>query len=34
LHYIPALNDRREHITALADIVTRHSLDWQQADSI
>ena len=32
LHYIPALNDRREHITALADIVTCHTLDWQPAD--
>jgi ferrochelatase len=32
LHYIPALNDRPEHIAALTDIVTRHTLDWQQAD--
>ena len=34
LDYIPALNDRREHIMALADIVTRHTLDWQRADRI
>ncbi len=32
LHYIPALNDRPEHIRALADIVSSHTLDWQQAD--
>ncbi len=32
LHYIPALNDRPDHITALADIVTSHTLDWQQAN--
>lgn len=32
LHYIPALNDGRAHIKALADIVTRHTLDWRQAD--
>ncbi len=31
LHYIPALNDRRDHITALSDIVTSQTLDWQQA---
>jgi len=31
LHYIPALNDRPEHISALADIVTSHALGWQQA---
>jgi len=26
--YIPALNDRWEHISALADIVDRHTADW------
>ena len=31
LHYIAALNDRPDHISALADIVTSHALDWQQA---
>ena len=31
LHYIPALNDRRDHITALSDIVTSQTSDWQQA---
>jgi len=32
LRYIPALNDRPDHISALADIVTGHALDWQQAN--
>ncbi len=32
LHYIPALNDRRDHITALSDIVTGQTLDWHQAN--
>ena len=32
LHYIPALNDRRDHITALTDIVIGQTLDWQQAN--
>jgi ferrochelatase len=31
LHYIPALNDRRDHIAALSDVVTSQTLDWQQA---
>jgi len=31
LRYIPALNDRPDHIQALADIVTANTLDWQQA---
>ena len=32
LHYIPALNDAPGHITALADIVIRHTRDWQRVD--
>jgi ferrochelatase len=28
--YIPALNDRREHIEALADIVSNHTRQWLQ----
>lgn len=31
LHYIAALNDRPEHITALANIAIGHTRDWQQA---
>lgn len=27
--YIPALNDRHEHITALAEIVADHTVDWK-----
>lgn len=27
-HYIPALNDSTDHITALADLVKRHSQGW------
>jgi ferrochelatase len=31
--YIPALNDRQEHIEALADIVERHLGGWPEADA-
>ncbi|MEX0606476.1 MAG: ferrochelatase [Halofilum sp. (in: g-proteobacteria)] len=31
LHYIPALNDRGDHIEALADIVERHMAGWSRA---
>jgi ferrochelatase len=27
-HYIPALNDRADHIAALADLCRRHASDW------
>jgi ferrochelatase len=32
-HYVPALNDRPDHIAALADLVTRHARGWPEADS-
>lgn len=31
-HYIPALNERSEHIEALADLVVRHSQGWPEMD--
>jgi protoporphyrin/coproporphyrin ferrochelatase len=31
--YIPALNDRADHINALADIVDRHAHDWLQEET-
>ena len=31
LHYIPALNDRADHIAALAGIVRRSIADWPEA---
>jgi len=33
LHYIPALNDRADHIAALADIVRRSIADWPEAQA-
>jgi ferrochelatase len=27
-HYIPALNDRPDHIQALADLIERHCTNW------
>jgi ferrochelatase len=30
-HYIPALNDRADHIDALADLVMQHSQGWPEA---
>ena len=30
LRYIPALNDRPDHVRMLADIVDRNTLDWQR----
>ena len=30
-HYIPALNDRADHISALANIIQRHSGNWDAA---
>lgn len=32
LNYVPALNDRTDHLTALADLVMRHSQGWPEAD--
>src|SRR3569623_1695612 len=32
LHYVPALNDRTDHLAALADLVMRHSQGWPEAD--
>lgn len=32
LRYIPALNDREDHIFALADIVERHTGGWPETD--
>lgn len=32
LHYIPALNDRADHIEALADLVLRHAQGWPEMD--
>lgn len=29
-HYIPALNDRPDHVTALAGLVQRHLLGWER----
>lgn len=34
LHYIPALNDRPDHIAALADVVARHVQGWLDAASV
>ena len=31
LHYIPALNDREDHVTFLADLVTLHVQGWPEA---
>nr|VFJ48770.1 MAG: ferrochelatase [Candidatus Kentron sp. FW]VFJ58840.1 MAG: ferrochelatase [Candidatus Kentron sp. FW] len=31
-HYIPALNDRPEHIRSLADLVRSHACDWLSDD--
>jgi ferrochelatase len=33
LHYIPALNDRDDHIEALADLVLRHTRGWPETDT-
>jgi ferrochelatase len=33
LHYIPALNDREDHIEALADLVLRHTRGWPETDA-
>ena len=32
-HYVPALNDRPDHIAALADLVTRQAQGWPEADA-
>lgn len=32
-HYVPALNDRPDHIAALADLVTRQVQGWPEADT-
>jgi len=32
-HYIPALNDRPEHIDALAGLVRRHACGWPEMDA-
>lgn len=32
LHYIPCLNDRSDHIEALADVVMRHCGGWPETD--
>jgi len=32
-HYIPALNDRPDHIAMLADAVVKHTRGWPQAES-
>jgi ferrochelatase len=31
LHYIPALNDREDHVTFLADLVMLHVQGWPEA---
>jgi ferrochelatase len=31
-HYVPALNERADHIRALADLVCRHVQGWPEAD--
>lgn len=31
-HYIPALNDRKDHLAALADVVERNIQGWPQAE--
>jgi ferrochelatase len=31
-HYVPALNDRPDHIAALAGLVARHGQGWPEAD--
>ncbi|MEK7323221.1 MAG: ferrochelatase [Pseudomonadota bacterium] len=33
LHYIPALNDRADHMAALADLVLRDAHGWPEADA-
>ena len=33
LHYIPALNDRADHIDALADLVVAHTRGWPETDA-
>ena len=33
LHYIPCLNDRTDHIEALADLVMRHCGGWPETDA-
>jgi ferrochelatase len=33
LHYIPALNDRDDHIAALASMVLRHGQGWPETDA-
>ena len=33
LHYIPCLNDREDHIEALADLVMRHCGGWPETDA-
>ena len=33
LHYIPALNDRADHMAALADLVCRHTQGWPETDA-
>jgi|TARA_Y100000031_G_scaffold2149_1_gene2639 ferrochelatase len=30
-HYIPCLNDRADHVTALADVIARQTSDWLSA---
>lgn len=32
LHYIPALNDRADHIAAIARLVLRHTAGWPETD--
>jgi len=32
LHYIPALNDRDDHMDALTQLVLRHTQGWPEAD--
>lgn len=32
LHYIPALNDRPDHVAALAGLVMKHSQGWPETD--
>jgi ferrochelatase len=31
-HYIPALNDRPDHIQALTGLIQRHLAGWPEAD--
>lgn len=33
LHYIPCLNDRTDHVEALADMVMRHGGGWPETDA-